>query len=121
MKLEELANMVSSGEKTNLTGGDLPNVYRDDVNKVSKKPRKKKKDVYGVGGFGVGINTSSGGNDSGGNGGHMNGGGNGGNGSSGGNGGSAGGGNGGSGGGSGAGGSGGGAGGGAGGGGGGGA
>ena len=50
MKLQELASMVvGKGNETNLTGGPIPNAYSDDSTKVSKKPRKKKKDVWGIG------------------------------------------------------------------------
>ena len=57
MRLHEIANIISKGNKTNLSGGDLPNAYTDDANRASKTPRKKKKDVYGTGG-GIGINSS---------------------------------------------------------------
>ena len=49
MKLHELANVVSKGNATTLTGGPLPNAFTDDSTKQSLKPRKKKKDAYGVG------------------------------------------------------------------------
>ena len=63
MKLHELANMIGKGNATSLTGGPLPNAYTDSVSDVSKKPRKKKKDVYGVG---VGVSNYSGNGDMGG-------------------------------------------------------
>lgn len=75
MKLNELVNVTSAGNKTNLSGGDLPNAYKDDASKASKEPRKKKKDVYGTGGVSAAINSQgtsdssagdSGGGDSGG-------------------------------------------------------
>ena len=40
MKLEEI---------TNISGGNIPNVYTGGSTKVSKKPRKKRKDTYGIG------------------------------------------------------------------------
>lgn len=48
MKLKEFFNKIGKGDATNLTGGKLPNAYEDDFTKLSKKPRVKKKDVYGV-------------------------------------------------------------------------
>lgn len=50
MKLEELTNVISPGNATNLSGGKLPNAYTDEVSKVSKEPRKKYKDVHGTDG-----------------------------------------------------------------------
>lgn len=61
MKLNELVNVVSPGNKTNLSGGDLPNAYRDDASKANKLPRTKKKDVYGTGGIATSVDTGAGG------------------------------------------------------------
>lgn len=61
MKLIELTNVVSPGNKTNLSGGDLPNAYRDDASKANKLPRTKKKDVYGTGGIATSVDTGAGG------------------------------------------------------------
>lgn len=61
MKLNELVNVVSPGNKTNLSGGDLPNAYRDDASKANKLPRTKKKDVYGTGGIATSVDTGDGG------------------------------------------------------------
>jgi hypothetical protein len=60
MKLFEIKNVKSAGNKTNLSGGDLPNVYTSDSTKASKEPRKKKKDTYG----GVGFHNTQNNNDS---------------------------------------------------------
>jgi len=57
VKLSELANVISPGNKTNLSGGDIPNTYKDDASKADKTPRKKKKDVYGVGGTAMAVDT----------------------------------------------------------------
>jgi len=48
---------MGNGNKTNLSGGDMPNSHTDDATKQSKKPRKKKKDTYGVGGVATGIDS----------------------------------------------------------------
>ena len=49
MLLDEIINLKSKGNKTNLSGGSIPNAYKD---KYTRKGmiRKKKKDVYGVSG-----------------------------------------------------------------------
>jgi hypothetical protein len=61
MKLDEIVNIASAGNKTNLSGGDMPNAYTDDSTKVSKKLRKKHKDTYGVGGSDAGVAADGGG------------------------------------------------------------
>lgn len=55
MKLKDLVNVKSPGNKTNLTGGDIPNSYTDDPSK-GVRVRKKKKDVYGT--TSVGLSSS---------------------------------------------------------------
>lgn len=55
MKLKDLVNVKSPGDKTNLTGGNIPNSYTDDPSK-GVRVRKKKKDVYGT--INVGSNSS---------------------------------------------------------------
>jgi hypothetical protein len=66
MKLHEIANIMSKANKTNLTGGDMPNAYTDNAESQSKLPRTKKKDMYGTNGIATSVNT---GGDSGGDGG----------------------------------------------------
>lgn len=48
MKLYEIKNIVAPGNETNLTGGNMPNYYKDSPSE-GPRVRKKKKDVYGVG------------------------------------------------------------------------
>lgn len=65
MKLEELelTNVKSAGNQTNLTGGKIPNAFTDDASKASKKPRKKKKDVYGTNAHATGVSSGADGGD----------------------------------------------------------
>ena len=51
---------MGKANKTNLTGGDLPNVYTDNAERQPKAPRLKKKDVFGAGGIKTAVNTGGG-------------------------------------------------------------
>ena len=60
MKLSELFNATKGGDKTNLSGGKLPNTYRDDASKANKLPRTKKKDMYGTTSLATGADVGAG-------------------------------------------------------------
>jgi len=75
MKLKDVTNIKSAGDDTNLSGGKLPNAYKDNADSVSKLPRTKKKDMYGATGLATGISTGGSGGDGGGAGGAGGGGG----------------------------------------------
>lgn len=57
MKLKDVTNIASPGDDTNLSGGKLPNAYTDNADTSSKRPRTKKKDVYGTNGIATGVDS----------------------------------------------------------------
>jgi hypothetical protein len=60
MKLKDIANIVSPGDATTLSGGKLPNAYKDNDKALSKHPRTKKKDMYGSTNLATGADIGAG-------------------------------------------------------------